>query len=498
MIRRAMQALLRVASISVAFGAVGCGKDSVTSPPPPVDYDAINPIVYSQHVQPIWEASCNAAACHNSTDHALGVSLASYADVAKGGAYGSEVLPYHPDRSHLVQHMTGALAPRMPLATDPVDPAVIRLLNRWIADGAKNDDGKPMYSDVASKAFVACQGDNALAVLDLSNGLLIREIDVRVPHSVYVDVPSRRVYVSRFETASDNIRVYDGDTLELVTSGEAGTYPALMKITPDQSQLWVTNFDQVGGTNADNAVHVLDPVTLASIAVLQPPGATQQQPHGLAMTADGSRVYVTNILTDNVTIFGTGIPGGSPSILDWDIRLPSPARAVHQPQQCALSKDEKRLFVSALLTNRVYVLNVDESDAGYRSFTAQVTVGSGPWNIALSPDGNELWVANWTGKSVSVVDVSNPDSPMVVDTLTPTHPKDPTRLVLLRPIGIGFSPDGRVWVSCPNDDGSGSGHHPPPDGTRAPGDVVVFDRASRAVLSVTEVPFFARFASFLP
>jgi DNA-binding beta-propeller fold protein YncE len=497
MIRRATQALLRVAFVSAAFGAAGCGKDSVTSPPPPIDYDAINPIVYSQHIQPIWEASCNAAACHNSRDHALGVSLANYADVAKGGTYGSEILPYHPDRSHMVQHMTGELAPRMPLATDPVDPAVIRLLNRWIADGAKDDDGKPMYSDVTSKAFVACQGDNALAVLDLATGLLIREIDVRLPHSVYVDVPTRRVYVSRLETASDNIQVYDGDTLDLVTSGEAGTYPALLKITPDHSQLWVTNFDAAGGPGADNAVHVLDPVTLASIAVLQAPGAVQ--PHGLAMRADGQRVYVTNILSDDITVFCTGCgAGGAPNIIDFHIQLPALARAVHQPQQCVLSRDETRLFVSALTSNHVYVLNVDEGSLGYGSFTANVTVGAGPWNLALSPDGNELWVANWTGKSVSVVDVSNQDAPVVVDTLTPTHPKDPTRLVLLRPIGIAFSPDGRVWVSCPNDDGSGSGHHPPPNGTRAPGDVVVFDRASRAVLSVTEVPFFARFASFLP
>ena len=50
-------------------------------------------------------------------------------------------------------------------------------------------------------------------------------------------------YGPRFETASDNIRVYDADTYALLDSGRAGTFPALMALTPDRSQLWVTNFD---------------------------------------------------------------------------------------------------------------------------------------------------------------------------------------------------------------------------------------------------------------
>jgi DNA-binding beta-propeller fold protein YncE len=271
-----------------------------------------------------------------------------------------------------------------------------------------------------------------------------------------------------------------------------------MKITPDGSQLWVTNFDQVGGVNADNAIHVLDPNTLSPIATLTPPNS--RQPHGLAMTADGSRVFVTNILDDNVTICCTGCGiGGGPDIEYANVALPSIPGVSHQPQQCVLSADEKRLFVSALGSNHVYVLNVDEADGGFLTVTGSAEVGEKPWHLALSPDGQELWVANWFGKSVSVVSVANPDAPVVVDTLTPTHPADPTRLVLLRPIGIAFSPDGaRVWVSCANDDGSGSGHHPPPDGEKKPGDVVVFDRASRTVVSVTEVPNFARFAGFLP
>lgn len=489
MIRRALQALPRCAVIAVL--AAGCGEDGGTGPAP-VDWDAIDPIIYSQHVQPIFDASCNTAGCHNTSERAAGLSLASYADVAAGSAFGSVLLPFEPHHSHLMLHLTGQMEPRMPLGGDPLDDAVIRFLGRWIEQGAPDDGGTPMYSDVVSKAFVACQGENEVVVLDTATGRLIRSIHVEAPHSVYVDVPSRRVLVSRFENASDNLRVYDADTLELLDTARSGTFPALMKITPDGMQLWVTNFDTFGG---DNGVHVLDPHTLDEIAWLQAPPGTQVQPHGLAMTADGNTVYVTNILSDNISVFCTGCgPGGAPNLVDFDVDLPPVAGATHQPQQCALSADGSRLFVSALGSDRVFVM-----DTATLTFPAEVTVGDGPWHLALSPDGTQLWVANWLGESVSVVDVSNPDAPVVLDTLTPSHPHDPDRLVLQRPIGVTFSPDGaRVWVACANDDGEGSGHHPPPEGEKNPGNVVVFDRATRSVIAVTEVPNFARFVSFLP
>lgn len=492
MIPRALQAPLRFAVLAaVALAGAGCGGDSGTPPLPPVDWDAIDPVEFSAHLLPLFEVSCNTAECHGPVDRAFGLSLANYDDVAAGSRFGAVVLPYEPDHSHIVQHVTGELEPRMPIGRDPLEPGAIRAIERWVRAGAPDDDGTPMYADVTSKTFVACQGDNQVAVLDLDTGYYVRTIPVEKPHSVYVDAPNRRVFVSRLETASDNIQVYDADTLQRIRVARAGTFPALMKITPDGSQLWVTNFDQLGG---DNRVRVLDPDTLAEIESFDAPASLQLQPHGLAISSDGAWVYVTNILSDNVSVYCTGCDAadGSPDLVDF-AALPAQAGA-QQPQQCVLSEDDSRLYVSALGVDRVYVM-----DTATLAFLGEVVVGDAPWHLALAPGGNELWVANWVGQTVSVVDVSNPAAPVVTATLDPDHPEDPGVKVLHRPIGIAFSPDGnRVWVACANDDGSGSGHHPPPDGERPPGSVVVFDRATREVVSVTEVPFFARFVSFLP
>ncbi len=474
----------------------GCGGDDGG---PSIDYDAIDPIEYSQHVQPILAASCNSAACHNSADAAFGLDLESYDGVEAGSDFGSMVVPFESDRSHFYLHLTGDIEPRMPLGRNPLEDQVVRFLRRWIDEGARDDLGNVMYDGVTRKAFVACQGENAVAVVDMDTGHLARLLRVEKPHSVYVDPVRRRLYVSRFETAPNNIQVFDADTYEPLLTGRAGTFPALMQVTPDGSQLWVTNFGT--GASPDHRVRVLDPDTLDEIAAFLVPGA--EQPHGLAMTADGSTVWICNIQSDNVMSFKTNLTTtGTPSVDLLPIPLPAPggARAIHEPQQCVLSADETRLFVSALKTDKVYVLDLTIPEGmGGPQWTGEVTVGDGPWHLTVSPDGTELWVANWLGETVSVLDLTNPDAPVVVATLDPVHPVDPELPVLLRPIGIQFSADGsEVYVACANDDDQSSGHHPAPDGEKNPGNVAVFDAATRALLHVAEVPNFARFVSLLP
>ena len=125
MIRSGMQALL--VALGGALLLTGCGDDGGgTEPPPPVDYDAIDPVVFSQHIQPVFTASCNTAACHNDVDRAAGLRLTSYDATAQGSTFAPQVLPFHPERSHLYNHMTGAIEPRMPLALDPLSDGAIR------------------------------------------------------------------------------------------------------------------------------------------------------------------------------------------------------------------------------------------------------------------------------------------------------------------------------------------------------------------------------------
>src|SRR5688572_8653266 len=184
-----------------------------------------------------------------------------------------------------------------------------------------------------------------------------------------------------------------------------------------------------------------------------------------------------------------------PRVLAPSIPLPTVAGIpVQQPQQCILSPDESRLYVSALKSNMVHVL-----DTTLLEWRTSVAVGEGPWHMAMSPTTNELWVPNWLGESVSIISLANPDAPTQLLELRAPHPLDASRDAFQRPIGIALAPGGNyMYVANTNDNESGQGHHPPPGGQKEPGSVAKIHIATRTVQQVEEVPNFARFVTFLP
>jgi len=103
----------------------------------------------------------------------------------------------------------------------------------------------------------------------------------------------------------------------------------------------------------------------------------------------------------------------------------------------ALSRDEKTLF--ALDNTKGVLYSVDLTSGGTRS---KLPVGDHPMECRLSNSGKSLFVANWGGKEVAVVDVSDPAT-LSVSSRIPTgdHPN-----------GLAVSKDERLFVSCGNDD----------------------------------------------
>ena len=78
--------------------------------------------------------------------------------------------------------------------------------------------------------------------------------------------------------------------------------------------------------------------------------------------------------------------------------------------------------------------NVSVIDTATDAVIATVSVGYGPYGVAVSPDATRVYVANYAGSSVSVIDT-------VTNTVIATVP------IATRPYGLAVSPDGsRVYV----------------------------------------------------
>jgi cytochrome c551/c552 len=85
-------------------------------------------------------ATTNCMPCHAADKHKGGVSLASYADVMKGGDDGPIVKAGDPDNSVLVKAISGGdpatKVPKMPPGKT-LSPADIQTIKDWIKAGAK-------------------------------------------------------------------------------------------------------------------------------------------------------------------------------------------------------------------------------------------------------------------------------------------------------------------------------------------------------------------------
>jgi WD40 repeat protein len=109
--------------------------------PTPVLADG--PVSFLRDVAPILRESC--LACHDAQKHKGGLRMTSYELLMKGGDRGEAVVAGKPEESTLFTLVSGSEEPRMPPkdAGGPLSAEKVRILERWIKEGAKYDGASP-------------------------------------------------------------------------------------------------------------------------------------------------------------------------------------------------------------------------------------------------------------------------------------------------------------------------------------------------------------------
>lgn len=91
---------------------------------------------FARDIQPILQQYC--VDCHGVSEQQAGFRADAGTLIVQGGDRGTAVVPGQPDKSLLLEALTGdGDLPRMPLELDPLSEDEIEQVRRWIAQGAK-------------------------------------------------------------------------------------------------------------------------------------------------------------------------------------------------------------------------------------------------------------------------------------------------------------------------------------------------------------------------
>jgi YVTN family beta-propeller protein len=197
-----------------------------------------------------------------------------------------------------------------------------------------------------------------------------------------------------------------------------------------------------------------------SANILKPDTKGQLSYTGLEFSADGRRIFLSNV-NGSIKVFSVNDAGRVHPT--YSIPLPpahAPRRDAEIPAGLALSADGSRLYVCGNLSNRLLEIDLATSDIK-RVFD----VGVAPFHVVLQ--GSKAYVSNWGGRRPGAGDLTGPagrgtevrvdpvrhiaseGSVSVVDLAAGPDAPAKELLVGLHASALALSPDGR-WLVCAN------------------------------------------------
>jgi YVTN family beta-propeller protein len=222
---------------------------------------------------------------------------------------------------------------------------------------------------VKNEVYVVNTGDGSsngsVTVIDADKNVVAATIGIhKLPYFISVDAVGRRAYVAN--SGSNTVSVIDLDRRREIAVVGTGEQPGLAKISPDMRSLIVTNRG-----SASVSVFAVDPTP----ALQDKPADTKQQFQPLHFRAAFP-----------------GCPGATDAVI-----LP----------------DSSKAFVACSAGHQIMAINLAAAPDSWAAkqnpslmtdhVLAMLDVGETPVQLAMKPDGGELFVSNFGSGSISEV-----------------------------------------------------------------------------------------------
>lgn len=300
-------------------------------------------------------------------------------------------------------------------------------------------DGKTAY--VANNNNLGVINGDTVTVINLETNTVITTIsDVSFdePYSVTINANGSKAYVTNSNSTTISIIDTATNTITGVITGFDG--PSGMAITPDGSTAYVPNYRSFAGVGSGNGTTVRV-VNLTTNTIVGPAITVDRAPASLAITPDGSSVYVicyvqglmydgtiSIIQTSNNTVIGN-IDG------------------FFGPFNIIIRPDGQYAYVTNFGNNNFDPVGTTVSvvDLTKNVITKNFTVGTQPAGIALSPNSRFLYVTNYNTLYLGARFTNltpGPGTVNIIDLCTNTV-LNPALLVGSSPDSIAISLDGK-------------------------------------------------------
>jgi YVTN family beta-propeller protein len=219
-------------------------------------------------------------------------------------------------------------------------------------------------------------------------------------------------YVTELKQPGYVVKI-DTGTNDTAGSAIAGfNFPYDLAVTPDGSKIYVAN----SGSTTTSVINTLTDIIAATIPV----GASPVQ---AATAPDGVKAYVSNQSDNSVSVITTATN-----------TVETTYTGFNSPNGLAVSPDGQMLFVTNGGGSSVSKVNTADG-----SIIKTLAVGSSPTGIVITPDGTKVYVANQTSNSVSVID--NTTNPISIKTTISIN-------IGTNPVMLAMTPDGsKVYVT---------------------------------------------------
>ncbi len=257
-----------------------------------------------------------------------------------------------------------------------------------------------LKTEKIQKAYITLQGQDKIAVIDIHSGNLIKHVDVDftnvndTPHYIVIDNVNEYWYCTLISTGM--ILKFDSQTDELVDSVYVGSMPALMALDVENQFLYVSRFMPMDGIPIQSQeIQKLNVNTMELIGAID---VGADSPHGIALSSDGSTLYVSSNQTSYYFKIETSEFGNSNyqpqnypigSEVQWPIGI---LDGIYNALELELSHDDSKLYVSCSNTMQVRVFDTETGD----SLTTIMT-GMNPWHMKLNNDDSKIYITNRMG-----------------------------------------------------------------------------------------------------